>query len=136
MRPKRLQEDNFGAAVSLQADPKKMVITCNQFDVEVCPDHAKIISVLCKSAFSCKNVVKKGEKRQLFQTMFPSKPKERSPPPLGEQEVLLKIHQVKILVFDQAIEEDPTADDPVAPFSSYYQQMEDRVLCDELIPFR
>jgi len=91
LRPKRLQEDNFGAALSLTADPVKMVITCNKIVVEVCPDHAKIISVLCKSAFSCKNIVKKGEKRQLFKTMFPKKANERNQTPQSEQEVSVKI---------------------------------------------
>ncbi len=49
-------------------------------DINVSNKIAKIISTLSKSIYSCKNILKRGKKRQLFKKLMKPKPTENKDP--------------------------------------------------------
>jgi hypothetical protein len=60
----------FTAAVSCTAGPESLTAKCNKISVEVCPQHVSVLSVLFKNAYSCRNVLQRGNKRKMFSAMF------------------------------------------------------------------
>jgi hypothetical protein len=97
------------ACLSLTAGPDTVRCRTNKIKIVVCPQHVTILSVLCKTAFSCRNVFQRGQKRQLFKTLFDSWQKTSQSTNIiresNSKALAVEIPKVQIICFDTVAEE-------------------------------
>jgi hypothetical protein len=60
-----IKDSNDGAAFQNFTDRRKTMMSVAVFEVFVSQDNAKIITTVAKSVYSCKNIMKRGKKREL-----------------------------------------------------------------------